>query len=116
MNGENRESREFGRYALSRPMNSSGRRPWARWVAGPFERFAAGIAFGKELQTRLPWQGIVLLQPTPGAQRASILESNVIVMNETAGRPTRPSWAGRGGGGLPLTAKAPWRSVRPHAD
>ena len=86
MNGENRESREFGRYALSRPRNSSGRRPWARWVAGPFDRSAAGIAFGKELQMRLSWQGIGSLQPALAFRRASILESEVIVMNETAGQ------------------------------
>ncbi len=35
---------------------------------------------------RLSWQGIGSLQPALAYRRASILESEVIVMNETAAR------------------------------
>lgn len=52
----------------------------------PFEASGADIVASQKLQSRSTRQGIGRPQPTLDARRASILESDAIVMNETAGR------------------------------
>ncbi|MYF89468.1 MAG: hypothetical protein F4186_09030 [Boseongicola sp. SB0676_bin_33] len=109
----------------------------------PFNRSASGIAVCQESQACLTCQTIGFLLPILDAQLASILESEVIVKNESQAEragtdltvcgtgsfnvmcqgnhqldtPVETAiMAGSGSGGSPLTAKALWQSVPPRSD